>query len=171
MVARKEKSQTLEEILKNFEQAMKDLYNSNFKKAHKILTDIESSDIDRPELIEKAQSLLKLCEKKLEKGDGVKGDESAEVIYDHGVFCHNNGDFEEALELFKKSLKTAGEKLDYVYYAMAASHAAQGQNNEALKSLKEAVSLNGIYRIHAANDPDFNSLSEDENFKRLVESI
>ena len=171
MAARKEKKPSLENILKKFEQAMKDIYSSKFEKALKLFNEIQNSNLNRPELIEKAQSLSKLCERKLDKSDGGVTGDSPEVIYDYGIFCHNNGDFEEALAHFKKSLDAAGEKLDYVYYAMAATHAAQGQNDDALESLKIAVDLNETCRIHAANDPDFNELAEDDQFRSLLDPL
>jgi len=148
---------------------LKDLYGSNFKRALKHLTEIEHSKINRPELIEKAQSLRRLCERKLDKSGGKLDSNSPEVIYDHGIFCHNNGDFDEALDHFKKSLAAADNKLDYVYYAMAATQTLQGQNDQALTSLKEAIKLNENCRIHASNDPDFVNLGEDEEFRALIE--
>lgn len=168
MAVRKVNKQTHNVILKKFDMVMKALYSSDFKRALKLLTEIKSSDVNRPELIEKAHRLQILCERKLDKSDGKISSDSPEVIYNHGVFCHNNGDFEDALDHFKNSLKLAGEKLDYIYYAMAATQAAQGQNDEALGSLKEAIDLNETYRIHAVNDPDFSNLAEDENFRILV---
>lgn len=169
MATRKEKKQSLDNILKKFEQVMKALYSSKFKQAQKLLTEIQSAEINRPELKEKAYCLSRLCDRKLEKSDGGVTSDSAEIIYNHGVFCHNNGNFDEALGLFKRSLDTAGEKLDYVLYAMAATQAAQNQNDDAMSSLKEAINLNKTFRIHASNDPDFTNLAEDDNFRILVE--
>ncbi len=48
MAARKEKKQSLDGILKKFEQAMKALYSSKFKQAQKLLTEIQSAEINRP---------------------------------------------------------------------------------------------------------------------------
>jgi len=168
MAARQKKKESLDEVLKRLEKAMESLHNSDFKGALKLLTAIASSEIDRPEIIEKARQLQLFCERKLDPGDGKPSFTSPEVIYNYGVFCHNRGDFEEAAKHFKNSLKAAGKKLDYVYYAMAASLAAQGQKNEALSSLRQAITLNETLRVQAANDPDFSHLSEDEDFRGLL---
>jgi tetratricopeptide (TPR) repeat protein len=169
MAASKGEKTSLEDALKKFEQAIKEIHSSNYKKALKLLTEIKETEIDRPELIEKVRNLSRICQRKLDKVDGKVPAKSPEIIYDYGVFCYNNGDFEEALEHFKKSLEAAGEKLDYVYYAMAATHAAQGQNDDALSLLKVAIELNETCRIYAANDPDFSKLADDGQFRKLLD--
>ena len=91
-------------------------------------------------------------------------------LYDSGVFEHNRGRFEKALDLFKRALKKVSNKTDEaaVYGAMAASFARIGTANKALESLQKAIKADKIHRHHARHDPDFDSLGSNQEFRKLL---
>jgi tetratricopeptide (TPR) repeat protein len=169
MTAKKEKkNNSKDDLFGKFDSAMKALYSSDYERAEKHFKEIAEADTDRPEIIEKAQSMLKVCSRELSGDkDGNPGD-TVEAAYDKGVYYHNNKELDKALDQFKQSQKMAGEKQDFIYYAMAATQALLGKKGQAVESLKEAIKLNETCRIYATNDPDFEKLSEEKDFKALV---
>jgi tetratricopeptide (TPR) repeat protein len=84
-----------------------------------------------------------------------------------GVFQHNLGDYDQALDLFTKALKHSEEK-DHIYLAMAAGEACRGQVEEALDHLKKSIEIDSGNRIRALRDPDFESLAGNSEYKKLL---
>src|SRR5437667_178044 len=56
----------------------------------------------------------------------------------------------------------------HVLYALAAANAVQGDRDNALHHLKQAIHFRPENRFLAARDSDFQSLQEDPDFKQLV---
>jgi hypothetical protein len=65
-------------------------------------------------------------------------------------------------------LKLAGEDSDYIYYAMAAGKAQQGDLEEALQDLEKAIKMNKENSFFARNDPDFEAFAGHDGFCQLL---
>ena len=57
---------------------------------------------------------------------------------------------------------------EHVLYCMAATAARAGDNATALKSLRQAVGAGPANRAQARQDPDFDTLREDEEFLSIL---
>jgi Flp pilus assembly protein TadD len=84
-----------------------------------------------------------------------------------GVACLNARDYEHAVEHLSKADKLKPNQ-DHVRYTLAVSHALRGDIDEAIAHLEVAFSLRPENRIYARRDEDFQGLSNDPRFRRLV---
>jgi len=85
--------------------------------------------------------------------------------------CYYLGDKEKAFNILKKILKDAGdnkEKQKSIYYDLACLYSVDGNQAEALKSLKNAFEkgYNDFYWIE--NDEDFDNIRNSPEFKELI---
>ena len=74
----------------------------------------------------------------------------------------------EAIESYDQALAI---QPDYApaYYQKAISHAHQGQVHFSLDNLEKAIALNPAYRQEARTDLDFDAITQDDRFWRLIE--
>ena len=153
--------------VKAYEKALSLIDKKDYSKAKKALSGV-AEKADSPELSARAKMLIRLCERQLDDitKPGTKAD--AEELFDYGVFEHNRGNYKAAQKHFQGALKK-DKKADYVYYALAASAALQKEEKEAISNLEKAIKMKPENRYHAANDPDFKPLAENEKFQDLIE--
>ncbi len=151
-----------------YERALKLLYKSDYAKAQAALEAVAEKYPDEKQILARVNLFLRLCQENNQQPKKV-GQGGVE-LYDLGVFEHNRGRFEEALDHFKRALKKVSDKTDEaaVYGAMAASFARIGAADEAVQSLGKAIKADEIHRYHAQHDPDFDSLASNQGFKELV---
>ena len=151
-----------------YERALVLLYKGHYAKAQAALETLAQKYPDEKQLMAQVSLFLRLCEQNTQRPKKVAQDGVA--LYDSGVFEHNCGHFEKALDLFKKALKKVSNKTDQaaIYGAMAASFARIGPADKALESLQKAIKADEIHRHHARHDPDFDSLGSNEKFRKLV---
>ena len=151
-----------------YERALMLLYKGNYAKAQAALEAFAQKYPDEKQIMAQVSMFLRLCEQKNQQPKKVAQD--GVELYDSGVFEHNRGRFEKALDLFKRALKKVSNKTDEaaVYGAMAASFARIGTANKALESLQKAIKADKIHRHHARHDPDFDSLGSNQEFRKLL---
>ena len=151
-----------------YERALVLLYKGNYGKAQAALEALAQKYPDQKQLMAQVRMFLRLCEQNNQRPKKVAQDGVA--LYDSGVFEHNRGHFEKALDLFKRALKKVSNKTDEaaVYGAMAASFARIGPADKALESLQKAIKADEIHRHHARHDRDFESLGSNQKFRKLV---
>ena len=155
-------------MLEFIEQAIKLLYRGDYKKAQVGFESILKKYPDDKKIIARIELFLRLCrEKSVSPAAAPKGPIE---LYDAGVYEHNRGDYEKAIDYFSRALKKAGEEpnLGAVHAAMAASYARMGLIEETLQNLKKAIAADEVHRFHAQHDPDFESLDSQEDFRELV---
>ena len=97
-----------------------------------------------------------------------KQPQTGEEVFHQGVVCHNAGKFDEALDCFSRALKLTKKEKDHIHYALAATEASVGNNENALRHLREAIQIRQENRFFANNDPDFEFLHENEQFAELL---
>jgi tetratricopeptide (TPR) repeat protein len=153
-----------------YERALKLLYKTDYAKAQAALESLVQKYPDEKAILARAAILIRLCENKTRKSGKVGQDGTR--LYDSGVFEHNRGHFKEAIGYFDEALKKVGNQAEKgaVYRAMAASFARTDTRDRALECLSKAIATDETHRYHAQHDPDFESLSSDEDFQELVTS-
>ncbi len=164
-----EKKAKTGDVLKVFESGLQALYKLDFAKALQSFEKVEKDFPEELSVVDRARIFQRLCRKRLEAGKSASdGKESAEVLFDLGVFHHNRGEFKEALKLFEKARKKAGKQDAHILYAMAATLVGTGEIEKALELLSEAISSDEAHRSYARNDPDFRPLAEVSEFQKLL---
>jgi tetratricopeptide (TPR) repeat protein len=83
------------------------------------------------------------------------------------TFHLNRREFEEARTLLDRAKRKSGIKAD-TSYAFAVLHSLQGEEEEALAALAEAIELDESCRFSARTESDFTGLHELDRFKELV---
>ena len=149
-----------------YEAGIKLMHAEDFEKAIRCFEDLITEHPEEPEIQERAKVLIHACEKKLhEKARTVL--RSADDHYNVGIADLNRRELASAIQHLEHALKLA-PKADHVLYALAAASAIQGDRDNALQYLKQAIHFRPENRFLAARDADFESLREDPDFKQLV---
>ena len=164
IVARRKPSDA---VYRAYEQALSLLHNKRYKQAQQRLTRVVEAFPEDIEIIARARSFLRVCEKQL-KSTKEESTNTAEEVFDQAVFYHNAGQYEQALEEYARALKLSTQSKDHIYYAMAATELSMGNTVEALKHLEKAIQMNQENRFFAHNDPDFAILSTNKEFQELI---
>jgi tetratricopeptide (TPR) repeat protein len=154
-------------VYKAYENALKVFYKKDYAKAKERLTQVLAKFPKEAEVLVRVQSFLRVCERQLESHK--KKASSPEEIFNQGVFYHNSGQYERALENYSRALKLSKKDQDHIYYAMAATKLSMGNTNTALQHLEKAIQMNQENRFFAHNDPDFQLLATDQKFQELIQ--
>ena len=150
-----------------YAQALSLLHQKKHKTASKQLTRLIATFPSEIEVIARAQSFLRICDRHLldQKKDSAR---TPEEIFNQGVFYHNAGRYDKALGDYSRALKLSEKNNDHIYYAMAATELSMGNADDALKHLEKAIQLNEKNRFFAHNDPDFEPLATNNQFRKLI---
>jgi len=150
-----------------FAQALGLLHQKKHKQASKQFTRLIEAFPGEIEVIARARSFLRICDGYLQhpKKDSAR---TPEEIFNQGVFHHNAAQYDKALGDYSRALKLSKKDNDHVYYAMAATEFSMGNADDALKHLEKAIQLNEENRFFAHNDPDFELLATNKQFRKLV---
>ncbi|MFB3067907.1 MAG: hypothetical protein ACE1ZI_01440, partial [Acidobacteriota bacterium] len=76
--------------------------------------------------------------------------------------------YDQALANYSRALKLSKTDRDHILYAMAATALSVGNTDDALKHLEKAIQLNQENRFFAHNDPDFEPLTTNQEFQKLI---
>jgi tetratricopeptide (TPR) repeat protein len=149
-----------------YEAGIKAMHTEDFEKAKRCFEDLIAAHPEEPEIQERAKVLIHASEKKLhEKARTVL--RSADDHYNVGIADLNRREMTSAIQHLEHALKLT-PKADHVLYALAAANAIQGNRDQALAHLKQAIHIRPENRFLAARDADFELLLEDPDFKHLV---
>ena len=154
-----------EQALQEYDRALQLLRKQEFAGAADGFKAILKNHPQEKEIADRCRVYLRVCERDL--GEKVMPLKRVEDYYYQGVLECNRQRYDEALKHLDRALKM-NPKDDRVLYVLAATQALKGEREQALSSLKEAIDLNATNRIHAQNDPDFETLREDDAFLDLV---
>jgi tetratricopeptide (TPR) repeat protein len=149
-----------------YEAAIKLMHAEEFEKAIRCFKDIVSVHSEEPEIQERAKVLIHACEKKVHEKERTVL-RSAEDHYNVGIADLNRRDLASAIQHLEHALKLA-PKAEHVLYALAAANAIQGNGEQAVNYLKQAIHLRPQNRFLAARDSDFESLQQNPEFTQLV---
>jgi tetratricopeptide (TPR) repeat protein len=149
-----------------YEAAIKLMHAEEFEKAIRFFEDIVTEHSEEPEIQERAKVLIHACEKKLQENERTVL-KSPEDHYNVGIADLNRRDLASAIQHLEHALKLA-PKADHVLYALAAANGIQGNSEQAINYLKQAIQVRPQNRFLAARDSDFESLHNNPDFKQLV---
>ncbi len=119
------------------------------------------------EVSARARTFSKVCDNNL-RTQKKYSPVTPEEIFDQGVFHHNAGQYDQALVHYSRALKLSKGNRDHILYAMAATAISTGNTDDALKHLEKAIQINQENRFFAHNDPDFEPLTTDQEFQKLI---
>jgi|GEM_PF-491219 len=149
--------------VRDFAAATRLFQKQNYAKAQELFEKLASSPAH--ELAVRARVHLALCRQK--RARSAPAPKTAEENYNLGVAELNARHLESATEHLSKADKDSEER-EHVKYALAATHALQGNIDLALDYLKAAIALRPGNRYLARSDGDFEALTADPRFKSLV---
>jgi tetratricopeptide (TPR) repeat protein len=135
----------------------------NYNKAAEIFEKLVESNAR--DVAERAHMHLRLCRQRT--GRPAPLPKSADEYYTLGVACLNAREFGLAVEHLSKADKLKPHQ-DHIHYALAVSHALGGNPDQAFAHLEASFALRPENRIHARRDEDFQGLSADPRFRRLI---
>jgi len=151
-----------------FGDAFKLLGERKYDEAATILEKIIVGFPDESDIIARARTFQRICQRAAEEKSQKTPRRSVEEQFDMGVFHHNNQDYAKAAGYFEKALKGAGQDADYIHYAWAATKAQQGDFDDALTELEKAAKIDPANIYYAGNDPDFEPMAEHQGFRSLL---
>jgi tetratricopeptide (TPR) repeat protein len=147
------------------EKAIKLIHQKDYKRAHVELNNLMREHPEEKEILARARSYIQICDR--EQPAGKKAPMTNDQLYALGVLEHNRGDYQTAISHFSQAIQKHHDA-DHIYYSMAASLAATGDAEAAIRNLCKAIELNEDNRVYAKNDPDFSSLYSLKEFIDLV---
>lgn len=146
-----------------FENGVKLFSLGDLSKARDIFDHLAA--ISAQDLAQRARVYLNICNQRLSRP--ALRLKTADDFYNYAVSMANQGNQEEAELHLTKALKLS-PKSDYIYYALATTHALRENVEAALENLQKAIQLNDRNRYLAQNDSDFANLGEDPRFTELI---
>lgn len=102
-------------------------------------------------------------EPKVQKNDG-------QAVYRQAVRKYDDGSFEEAAKLFRQAAELKFEPAAS-YYNEGCSWALAGKTEKAISALESAIEAGYDDVDHMEEDPDLESLHDNEAFKKLVRKL
>ncbi|MBN1223453.1 MAG: tetratricopeptide repeat protein [Candidatus Aminicenantes bacterium] len=161
----KAKKDLYEKTVASYGQAAKAFRRGDCQKAKEYFEAFVEKFPNEKELVDRAQIYLKICRDKGKK-DTIPL-QTFEDYYEMGVYRMNQGDYEEALKLFKKALDKNPDT-GKILYLIGKTNYKIGQNEEFFVNLKAAIQKDSSIRVFAQNDPDIEELKEDKKFKVIT---
>jgi hypothetical protein len=152
--------------LADYERAMTALQKRDYVRAEEMFAKMMEAHPAERDLVDRARVYINLCRNQRATAGSPQGFDDH---YYQGVVLSNRGQHHEALQLFDKALRFKQDS-DKVHYAMAAAYAQVSDRVRALTSLRRAVELDPSCRLHARQDPDFDSLHGEPDFDAIVGS-
>lgn len=143
------------------------LNQRRYRDARKLFLEIRDEFPAATEVLGRVNTFLTICETQLKKKKETPPT-TAEEFFDLGVLYHNEGQYEQALECFSSALKLTRKDSSHIHYAMAATQSQLGNVEKALKSLRRSIELREENRFFARNDPDFEPLAKNDEYRDLV---
>lgn len=92
---------------------------------------------------------------------------TADDMLSESVYQLNSGQVDRALELLAALAKKQGDDA-YTDYLMAVAYNRRGDIKESLDHLKRSIGMDPHYKVMAFNEPDFETLLENKDFRDLV---
>ena len=151
------------ELMKQYEEAVTYMQKGNYAAAHPALEKLLK--IAPPQLTDRIRMYLSACIAQASKAPAKFS--SPEERYDFAISLLNNADFEDAREHLDEIVADQKDA-DYAFYGLAVLASMTGDSQSCLEKLTEAIRLNGIHRIHARSDSDFQHMADDPRFTELL---
>ena len=161
----KTKKVIFEKILEAYGQAVKAFRKGDCAKATELFKAFLEKHNTELELVDRAKMYLSLCENRQMKETITL--KTFEDYYEHAIYKHNRGDHDETLKLLEKA-KAIKPKKGKVPYLKALTYYLMEDTENCLLSLKDAIQIDEFFGILAQNEPAFEPLWEEEEFKVIT---
>lgn len=159
---------TSAQALRAFEHAMKIFHRRQFGEAKELFEQFQQRFPQEGELLGPVQQYLQVCNQKVGHGDAATPhQDSADELYDRGVYAFNVGNFSEACSFFEKALHLSPNEPHFLY-SLAVTHAQRGAHQEALDYLRRSIQIQPRFRAQAFEDADLSMLRENRQFQELL---
>ena len=154
-----------DKALKELERGLQALHKQSYGEAAGHFQAIVDGYPQEKELVDRAQAYVRVCRAQMAGSDASQ--RKPESYYYLGVMRANEADYDQAIEMLDRALQH-DPRDEKAHYVMASTRALKGERDLALKHLQEAIALNAQNRFYAMNDPDFESIRDEEPFENLV---
>lgn len=155
------------DALSLYEQGVEALQRRDYERAGGFLRAVLERYPDEQELLDRARLYLRVCER--QSSPPVALPQSAQERVYAATLSLNAGRYEEAVTHLRAVVDQNPDH-DHAHYMLAVAHAMRGELEPARLHLNRAIELNPENRAHARHDPDFESMRQDEGFRRAVET-
>ena len=156
-----------EKALSVFDQAIKAFRKEEGEKFADLFSTFQEKYSGESELIDRMRIYQSILERKTKKAPASL--KSFDDYYLNAVFRLNQGEFTEAEKLLAKAQQME-PKEGRVLYLMSVAALRSAKDEEALGFLKRAVELDGSFSTLAQNDPEFDSMKDNEDFQSIIGS-
>lgn len=149
-----------------YERGLLALQQRRFEEAAALLRDVVERYPDEGELIDRARLYLRICERE------TRPPPTPPQTFDEHLYAAtvalNAGDTESALSHLEAAASLRPDH-DHLHYMLAVTHALRQHFDLCVKHLRRAIELNPENRLLARQEPDFEPLRGDPEFRRLIE--
>jgi tetratricopeptide (TPR) repeat protein len=161
----------LKMITDEFSRAIENFSRKEYQKAHEVFDEIvkkydDSEYYSVQEVHARSKAYKIMADAQLNPPKIVLKNE--EDYLGEGIFNLNAGELDKAVQHFKH-LENKKYREPYLYYLLSIVHLKKGDKETALNYLKKSVKKDDHFKIIAYNEPDFESLLENEDFLSIVE--
>ena len=153
-------------VIEKFERALRILHDGDLASARRLFESIVAEFPEETDLADRARVYLAVCNRRLRPA-APNPPQGFEEVVAQGVFRHNQGDYQGAVEFLARAVEM-DPKNDHAHYCLAASYARLGDGRGALRHLKRAISGDSYNRVLAKTDRDFDSLRNDSAIAQLL---
>ncbi len=164
----KAKRNDFEKALVAYNQAMKLFHQSDYAKAEESLNAFLEKHGKEQELVDRAKIYRDICLSRL-KPEKIKLT-TFEDFYQNGVYLLNMGRYNEALESLENARKKEPSNAKLLY-VMADAYCMQGDKDNCLEFLKQAVKLDSYFAILAQNESNFDPVKHDKRFAVITKMV
>lgn len=149
-----------------YEQGLLALQQRRFAEAAAIFRQVIARYPEERELLDRARLYLRVCEREMGPPPA-----APQTVDDHlyaATLALNAGHPDAALSHLEAAAALAPDH-DHLHYMLAVTHALRHERDLALTHLARAIALNPENRVLARQEPDFDALRGDPEFRRLIE--
>jgi tetratricopeptide (TPR) repeat protein len=146
-----------------YESAIKLMQSGKYEKAHEAF--LKMLDAAPPDLAASIRRNIAICVAQVHSGDAQF--QNPEERYDFAVSLLNQGHYEDAREHLQAIL-VKEKSADYAFYGLALLAGMTGDADKCIDNLTEAIRLNGMNRLQARLDSDFDAVCDDPRFTELL---
>ncbi|MGH9867374.1 MAG: tetratricopeptide repeat protein [Candidatus Polarisedimenticolia bacterium] len=154
-----------EKAINDYEEALRLFQKKDWNKAIHALEQVTRDYPIEREVCDRARIRIRHARMQVAPAASGKG-KDPDADYYLGVIAANDGRLDEAVDLLERAVKQdAGDR---ALYSLAAVFSLKGDGPAAIGQLRRAISINAANRTMALNDPDFDSLRDDQEFLSLL---
>jgi tetratricopeptide (TPR) repeat protein len=161
----------LQAISEEYEKALQSFHKKNYNKAgeafKKIIETYKDSEFYSVlEIQTRAKVYMSIAQSQMHPVT-LKLESAQDHVWE-GVYQLNAGNLDKALEHFVHAEKN-NYRDAYLYYLMAAAYLRKEDTANALRYIEKCLKKDEHYKVIVYNEPDFESLQQNQDFLNLVE--